>query len=376
VVGDPGLTVSYPALIKQAFLPKYWDSNRRIGGFTLMEQNFTLFFGLAIQMYESTLVSERTPFDRFMEGGNAALTEEQLQGLLVFINRGPGQSPAADFPALFAEVGQGNCVACHGGPEFTVAAFTSLTEDGELELIEVEETPRLVDGRLQVGTATTFLDNGFSNIGVRPTHEDLGRGEVENGFPLSFARQAVRGLDALLPPELPACGRPGQAACPSNHRVAVDGAFKVPSLRNVESTGPYFHNGGQATLSQVVEFYDRQGDFGDVNLQDLDRNMALIDLDDVDEEPLVRFLLALTDERVRNERAPFDHPQLFVPNGHRADPRVEGCNGRIQACDNFIEIPAVGAGGRRAAGLPPLRTFLGLDPLADLEESPELSEGR
>ena len=35
--------------------------------------------------------------------------------------------------------------------------------------------------------------------------------------------------------------------------------FKSPSLRNVELTGPYFHDGGQATLEQVVDFYGRLG---------------------------------------------------------------------------------------------------------------------
>ena len=39
------------------------------------------------------------------------------------------------------------------------------------------------------------------------------------------------------------------------------GTFKVPGLRNVEFNGPYFHNGGKATLAQVVEFYDNGGDF-------------------------------------------------------------------------------------------------------------------
>ena len=37
-------------------------------------------------------------------------------------------------------------------------------------------------------------------------------------------------------------------------RVAVDGAHKVPALRNVELTAPYFHNGGMATLEQVKAF--------------------------------------------------------------------------------------------------------------------------
>jgi cytochrome c peroxidase len=34
------------------------------------------------------------------------------------------------------------------------------------------------------------------------------------------------------------------------------GVFKVPSLRNIELTAPYMHDGRFATLEQVVEFYN------------------------------------------------------------------------------------------------------------------------
>ena len=71
-------------------------------------------------------------------------------------------------------------------------------------------------------------------------------------------------------------------------RDAVDGAFKVPSLRNIELTGPYFHNGGSATLEQVIEFYNRGGDrrgpyhadstgYGS-NLTNLDADIDRLDL--------------------------------------------------------------------------------------------------
>jgi cytochrome c peroxidase len=33
-----------------------------------MEANFPLFFGLAIQMYESTLISEQAPIDAYLQG--------------------------------------------------------------------------------------------------------------------------------------------------------------------------------------------------------------------------------------------------------------------------------------------------------------------
>lgn len=35
---------------------------------------------------------------------------------------------------------------------------------------------------------------------------------------------------------------------------------------------------------------------------------------------LVAFLKSLTDERVRIAAGPFDHPQIFVPNGHPGPP--------------------------------------------------------
>lgn len=36
--------------------------------YSLMQYNFSLFFGLAVQMYESTLVADNSPYDQFMDG--------------------------------------------------------------------------------------------------------------------------------------------------------------------------------------------------------------------------------------------------------------------------------------------------------------------
>ncbi len=55
-------------------------------------------------------------------------------------------------------------------------------------------------------------------------------------------------------------------------------------------------------------------------------------------QALKAFLLSLTDERVRLQQAPFDHPQLFVPNGPGA-PRS------IAPGDRLAEIRAVGTNG-------------------------------
>jgi cytochrome c peroxidase len=81
----------------------------------------------------------------------------------------------------------------------------------------------------------------------------------------------------------------------------------------VKLTAPYFHNGGKATLADVVAFYNRGGDFA--NPEKASRIKPL-SLDAGDQADLVEFLTnGLTDCRVEKERAPFDHPSLSPPNG-------------------------------------------------------------
>ncbi|PYR14354.1 MAG: cytochrome-c peroxidase, partial [Acidobacteria bacterium] len=119
-----------------------------------------------------------------------------------------------------------------------------------------------------------------------------------------------------------------------------NGRFKVPTLRNIELTGPYFHNGGQATLAQVVDFYNRGADFAGAFT---DGQVRPIGLTSVEKADLVNFMLSLTDNRVRTRKAPFDSPSLCVPD-----------TGLSDGVTNTICIPAVGAaGGAPAAAFQP-----------------------
>ncbi|WP_414587390.1 cytochrome-c peroxidase [Scytonema sp. PCC 10023] len=344
-----GLRKSYEALIQDAFQPEWWRSNvvirvdpqtgertflrkpkRRLSTieYTQMEYNFSLFFGLAIQAYESTLVSADTPFDQFLAGNTSALTDQQKKGWDIFQDRN-----------------KGGCIGCHAGSELTAASVSTLTQRGRIS-------------RAPVQAGGLAEDTGFFSIGVRPSSEDPGLGNLDRndkdesgnplGNPLSEVRLAQQGkFKQLLGEDPPTLNPP----LTSSETVVADGAFKTPGLRNVELTAPYFHNGGQATLEQVVDFYSRGGDFG---------GLRVLNLSSQDKQDLVAFLKALTDERVRNQRAPFDHPQLFVPNGHPGnqnsvtiDPSVQTQNGVTQATDVLLEIPAVGRNGGN-----PLPNFL------------------
>jgi cytochrome c peroxidase len=352
-----GLLTDYASMIRAAFRPEFWQASEIVtysGGsspdrvaegaaadaglpavrahpgraltsdeYTAMEANFSLFWGLALQMYETTLASDDSPFDRFAER-TGTLTPAQRRGMRVFFGRrGPRGGTRA------------TCSNCHGGAEFSNAAVTTAGRQ-PIERILMR------DG------GTAVRDTGFMNIATRPSSEGKVQGGADPVFgPFSMTVWAQAGNDigfrltpALSPVE----------------RVATEGAIKASSLRNVELTGPYFHTGGAATLRQVVDFYVRGGDFASVEPA-LDPSLVPLTLRERNRADLVDFLLTLTDPRVRIQAAPFDHPQIFLSNGHRGDDRQVVNDGSGRAIDDVVEIPAVGRGGGQ-----PLQSFLSLDP--------------
>ncbi|MEC7583039.1 MAG: cytochrome c peroxidase [Planctomycetota bacterium] len=114
----------------------------------------------------------------------------------------------------------------------------------------------------------------FHNIGIRPISEDPGR-QNETGLP----------SDA--------------------------GKFRVASLRNVELTGPYFHNGSAETLRDVIDFYDRGGDFHANQAPSLTPRGYTA----AEKDALVAILETLTDPRLLTGEAPFDRPLLGSQSG-------------------------------------------------------------
>ncbi len=311
----PGLKTSYEDLIKQAFVDDYWNSSEPLDfgtvSFTQMEYNFGLFFGLSVALYESTLVSDQTPFDKWMETNrfNRGFGPKELAGLNLFVN-------------------EGQCIKCHAGPELTQATIRSI-KNGKNPI-----------RAMAMAKGTALYDNGFYNISVTPTTDDLGRGEMDPfSQPLAFSRQSLfdrlKVLQANYPilggETIPALDEDLQSSVctdtnnngvcendeplmPEFKRAAVDGAFKVPGLRNTLLTGPYFHNGGMATLKQVVQFYNRGGNFCQFNLNELNPSIKPLGLSSTQEQRLVDFLVSLTDDRVVYQKAPFDHPELRIPN--------------------------------------------------------------
>jgi len=77
-------------------------------------------------------------------------------------------------------------------------------------------------------------------------------------------------------------------------------------------------------------------------------------------QELVTFLTTLTDNRVKYQQAPFDHPQITIPNGQTGtNSQVSTGNplGANLAQDQYLTIPAVGASGS-ATPIPSFSTLL------------------
>jgi hypothetical protein len=232
--------------------------------------------------------------------------------------------------------GTGRCDACHGATELTGASVRAAAF--------VTNTANAVVEQMIAGGRDAIYDTGFNATGDRRMREDIGRGGSSpflnpltgQALPLGYSSLAELQATGLLPFQTVVLS----PSLPVNFPVANAGAFKVPGLRNVELTGPYFHDGSMLTLDDVVHFYVRGGNFpGQADNPSLDPGIAEIPA--MQNSPdkvasMVAFLMSLTDERVRNHAAPFDHPELYIPEG---DPEVLT---RIPARDaDGVTAPAI-----------------------------------
>ena len=118
------------------------------------------------------------------------------------------------------------------------------------------------------------------------------------------------------------------------------GKFRAPSLRNVELTAPYLHNGSIRTLREVLEFYNKRDlepeRWGVTDYPETVNHDDLGDLGLTDEETtdLLNFLHAFTDDCLKSKtttfpNAPEDTPPTesikynFPDFTHRRDPNFK-----------------------------------------------------
>jgi cytochrome c peroxidase len=192
----------------------------------------------ALAAYQRSLVSAGSRFDRFfLKGEVNALSASERRGYVLFR-------------------GVAHCDACH----------TLESND------------------------TLFTDNQFHNLGVGLDKGDRSSAQVSVQLaPGVETKVSVAMLDSLF-----------RAPAKDEGRFEVTGvekdrfAYRTPTLRNVELTAPYMHDGSLATLRDVVDFYDRGG----IQNPGLDDFMMPLFLSERDKEDLVAFMRALTGANV------------------------------------------------------------------------------
>ncbi|AOP34580.1 di-heme enzyme [Leptospira tipperaryensis] len=200
----------------------------------------------AIASFERTLISGRSPYDKYLYDGDVSALGNSTQRASIL--RGA--------QIFFSE--KGECFHCHGG--FNLAA-TSVHVGTVLEEV-------------------TFHNNGLYNIG--------GTGSYPTGNQGLFEFTGV---------------------------ASDKGKFRAPSIRNIELTAPYMHDGSIDTLENIVEHYNAGGrnittgpNTGDGRTNPNKNNFVFaIGLTAGEKTDLVNFLKSLTDTE-------------FVNNAKNSDP--------------------------------------------------------
>lgn len=191
----------------------------------------------AIAAFERTILAGNSAFDRFINGDKTALSESAKRGWELF-------------------QGKARCITCH---EFNASSsfFTDFkyhnigvgmkaTKNFEALARQIQQMAQ--DGRLTAGAIDELsLTEGFSELG--------------------------RFLVTRQPKDV--------------------GAFKTPTLRDIELTAPYMHDGSLKTLGEVLDFYNKGGEAN----PNLDGGMRPLDLTAHEINDLENFMKAITSTR-------------------------------------------------------------------------------
>lgn len=196
---------------------------------------------MAIATFERTLITLDSPFDRFINGDQNAISESAKRGWTLFN-------------------GKARCNTCHG--------FTP--------------------------SYPFFTDNKFHNIGVGAKHlkerfEELARKAEQAKSPEEIDKLALEeGFSEL-----------GRFVI-TKKRSDI-GAFKTSGLRNIALTAPYMHDGSEPALESVIDFYDRGGEPNPF----LDGGIRPLGLTSQEKRDLVEFLKTLTGDSVEKFKNEF-----------------------------------------------------------------------
>ncbi|HEY2356280.1 MAG TPA: cytochrome c peroxidase [Phenylobacterium sp.] len=277
-MGQPDLDAAVAAIAKDA---RYQESFQTVFGRAPNGPDLVR----AIASYERSEIAFTSPFDAFIAGDADAISDSAKRGWALFETKA-------------------RCSSCHAAP--------NLRPD-----------------------RTFFMDNSFHNTGVGIDRHNVialacrAQARLNSGDVIAVDQAAIQS-------ELSALGSFLVTKQPAD--IAT---FKTPSLRNVLITAPYFHDGSERTLWDVMDHYNKGG----MNNPWLDRNMQPLALSEKDIEDLIAFMASLTSAQYREQgeralarqreiahtmRSERDMVRAFSPKPARPDPSL-ACVAKVAA---------------------------------------------
>jgi cytochrome c peroxidase len=236
-MGQPNIAA---AVAKIAAIPEYQQGFRNVFGSAPDASNLVQ----AIAAYERTQVAFDSPFDHYIAGDSNAIDASARRGWELFNT-------------------QAKCNKCH-----------ALSED--------KRDP------------TNFNDNDFHNIGIGIIRHDV-VALAKRARQLLASGDAAAIDQAAIQTNLSALGR-----FLVTKKEADTASFKTPNLRNLLMTAPYFHDGSQATLWDVVDHYNKGAG---LNNPYLDVDIEPLALGEHDIDDLVAFMASLTSPQYKEAAA-------------------------------------------------------------------------
>lgn len=234
-MGQPSLDA---AVARIAAVPEYDKAFRSVFGRPIKGTDVLR----AIASYERTQFSFDSPFDRFMAGDKNAISDSAKRGWGLFNTKA-------------------RCNKCHA-------------------LSEGKPDP------------TYFMDNDFHNVGIGIIRHNVialackAEAEINSGNTIDVDRAAIQSETSVLGRFL------------ITKKEADIASFKTPDLRNVLMTAPYFHDGSQATLWDVMDHYNK----GDgVQNPYLDEDIQPLALSESEIDDVVAFMASLTSLQYREQ---------------------------------------------------------------------------
>lgn len=218
----------------------------------------------------------------------------ELAGLKIFLTAAPGAADGSQHA--------GNCASCHLPPNFTDFVFHNTGTSQEeydaangagafmnLAVPGLEERSANFDLYLPPSANHPNASERFRHppAAGSPQYADLGLWNVY--------------LNADIPNPQAALT---QVVCANAQNCEVDqglattiGQFKTPTLRDLEDSAPYFHNGSRAKFGDVVNFYINASTLAHQGeLRNGDVRFGAMSLSAADVDALVAFLKALTED--------------------------------------------------------------------------------